>query len=227
MTARIAFVRFAFIKPLAPEWVPHLLRWGNVGPPTEPDQIAVPIGGPPYEGKAFGPTPTQRHLLEHYPSFLAFMEERFPGWTPARVPLGEIARCERSYAGSGVFIGNRRRADAWIRLEAIRGRVELVQHVACKAGRVIAKVTGAMDAGGELVIKRGAWPYVRTTDVDLDRVFAALDYTGFACVNLKMVGDQPKIFEINPRLGGSLVTGPDFDEIMRATVRELEGERWG
>lgn len=36
-------------------------------------------------------------------------------------------------------------------------------------------------------------------------LFARLDYTGFACVDFKVEDGVPKIFEINPRLGGTLV----------------------
>lgn len=36
-------------------------------------------------------------------------------------------------------------------------------------------------------------------------LFARLDYTGYACADFKVEDGVPKIFEINPRLGGTLV----------------------
>jgi len=36
-------------------------------------------------------------------------------------------------------------------------------------------------------------------------LFARLDYTGFACADFKVVDGVPKIFEVNPRLGGTLI----------------------
>ena len=36
-------------------------------------------------------------------------------------------------------------------------------------------------------------------------LFARIDYTGFACADFKVEDGVPKIFEINPRLGGTLI----------------------
>lgn len=36
-------------------------------------------------------------------------------------------------------------------------------------------------------------------------IFSKLNYSGFACANFKVVNDIVKIFEINPRLGGTLI----------------------
>lgn len=40
-------------------------------------------------------------------------------------------------------------------------------------------------------------------------LFARLDYTGYACVDFKVEDGVPKIFEVNPRLGGTLVHDPE------------------
>lgn len=48
-----------------------------------------------------------------------------------------------------------------------------------------------------------------------ERIFTKLNYTGFACIDFKLVNDIPKIFEINPRLGGTLVNDTsDFCEMI-------------
>lgn len=36
-------------------------------------------------------------------------------------------------------------------------------------------------------------------------LFARVDYTGFACADFKVEDGTPKIFEVNPRLGGTLI----------------------
>ena len=51
---------------------------------------------------------------------------------------------------------------------------------------------------------------MRYTSVKLDipifcKIFQLLKYTGFACIDFKIIDDNIKIFEINPRLGGTLV----------------------
>jgi predicted ATP-grasp superfamily ATP-dependent carboligase len=107
------------------------------------------------------------------------------------------------------------------RVEAIRGRYEYVQHSAWIDGDPIVVVTGRQDMGDDLVIKRGSVTYERCDDVDFGAIFRALKYTGFACVDFKIKDGQPKIFEINPRLGGSLVLGPDLDPVMGAVAKKL------
>jgi len=42
-------------------------------------------------------------------------------------------------------------------------------------------------------------------------IFTKLKYTGFACIDFKVVDNKPIIFEINPRLGGSIVCTNEQD----------------
>lgn len=47
---------------------------------------------------------------------------------------------------------------------------------------------------------------------DFEKIFKKLNYTGFACIDFTLIDNKIKIFEINPRLGGTLVTDPiDFE----------------
>lgn len=41
------------------------------------------------------------------------------------------------------------------------------------------------------------------------QIFAKLNYNGFACIDFKLINNIPKIFEINPRLGGTLLNDTD------------------
>jgi len=42
-------------------------------------------------------------------------------------------------------------------------------------------------------------------------IFTKLKYTGFACIDFKVIDNKPVIFEINPRLGGSIVCTNEHD----------------
>ncbi len=46
-------------------------------------------------------------------------------------------------------------------------------------------------------------------------IFIKLDYNGFACIDFKVINDKIKIFEINPRLGGTLVNDKDFTKLIK------------
>ena len=49
-----------------------------------------------------------------------------------------------------------------------------------------------------------------------EKIFMALHYSGFACIDFKIVDGNIKIFEINPRLGGTLVNNKnDFADMIK------------
>ncbi len=51
------------------------------------------------------------------------------------------------------------------------------------------------------------------------KIFIRLDYTGFACADFKLYGNNLKIFEINPRLGGTFVNDKlDFMDLIGTCV---------
>ena len=68
--------------------------------------------------------------------------------------------------------------------------------------------------------------YVKVIDNRIDfcmdifsKIFTKLNYTGFACADFKLYDDNLKIFEINPRLGGTIINDRlDFVELMNACV---------
>ncbi len=52
-----------------------------------------------------------------------------------------------------------------------------------------------------------------------DQIFKQTNYNGFACIDFKIVNNRVKIFEINPRLGGTIVCDSvDFAKIIMAAV---------
>jgi len=64
--------------------------------------------------------------------------------------------------------------------------------------------------------------YTKVDSICLDifeKIFDKLNYNGFACIDFKLVNNKPKIFEINPRLGGTLLNDTnDFLEILNKLI---------
>jgi len=54
------------------------------------------------------------------------------------------------------------------------------------------------------------------------KILKKLNFTGFLCFDFKIVDDEVKIFEINPRLGGTLIrTHSHFVEMLNAVINNL------
>jgi predicted ATP-grasp superfamily ATP-dependent carboligase len=80
--------------------------------------------------------------------------------------------------------------------------------------------------GDKYYIKHGAMIKYDVMDNDLccfndiKRIFKEINYTGMACVDFKIANDELKIFEINPRFGGTVVrnnlVGPMIDSLASA-----------
>jgi predicted ATP-grasp superfamily ATP-dependent carboligase len=83
----------------------------------------------------------------------------------------------------------------------------------------------------KLAILRGALTYKQKINdialcikfnTELNKIFNKLNYTGFACADFKLFNDQIKIFEINPRLGGTLVSDKcEFENFLIDTIKHL------
>jgi predicted ATP-grasp superfamily ATP-dependent carboligase len=55
-----------------------------------------------------------------------------------------------------------------------------------------------------------------------EKIFTKLKYTGFACIDFKMINSKIKIFEINPRLGGTIVHDPeDFSTLIELIRNQI------
>ena len=71
----------------------------------------------------------------------------------------------------------------------------------------------------DIFIQNGAFNiYTKISLLEYDdifvKIFKKLNYTGFTCIDFKLVNNELKIFEINPRIGGSLVKNIDDLNIM-------------
>ena len=102
--------------------------------------------------------------------------------------------------------------DAWFAQSLAVGEMEYATHVLRTGGQIryISTVTydmaapalvrGEHAAPRRMMLQRGS----RHQDLFGD-ILGKLDYEGAACFNYKLADDAPRIFEINPRFGGSLV----------------------
>jgi biotin carboxylase len=151
--------------------------------------------------------------LNRVSAFVASMARGFSALLPKQLiepyPYPCVVKQQYSFAGCGVQIAQSADdlpiAYACVQ-EPIYGGVEYVEHAVVLAGVVRARVRFRVQLAGDLVVKQGRLVGEEVaSDPFLDPVFAQLGYTGFACANFKLVDRQPKIFEINPRMGGSLV----------------------
>jgi hypothetical protein len=220
---------FVFVVPPGLDWASALARHGEVVERLEEDRDAIVIPFHPVRAaRCFAPTPALYEMLDCVASFVAFMERGFPSMIPKRLTEPFFYPCvvkqPRSLAGSGVRVAWRvadlPKTFACVQ-EPIYGRDEYVEHVVVCAGAVKARVRFAVRLGGDLIIKRGLLAGEEiTADGVLDPIFKRLDYTGFACVNFKLIDGAPKIFEINPRMGGSLVFSNRLS-FMLECVRDL------
>lgn len=99
----------------------------------------------------------------------------------------------------------------WFAQTFIPGEVEYAAHILRDRGRIWYAATvryeldrpdailGAQARPVRMTLTRGC-VHLRT----FAAILAALDYEGTACIDYKLVGDAPRIFEINPRFGASL-----------------------
>lgn len=105
----------------------------------------------------------------------------------------------------------------------VPGATEYVTHCVCKDGVILWSCSFAWDLGP--VARIGIPVFGDTTSVtassrtlsDIARVLAPLRYSGPCCVNYKLLPNgEIAIFEINPRLGGSLMNPRNIEFLRQA-----------
>jgi len=103
--------------------------------------------------------------------------------------------------------------DEYFKQEYISGNVEYVTHMLTLEGWVIYHSTYRYTFKGRFYVKGERCPPPPPECCDcpcvglLTAIMSEMRYTGTSCFNYKMVGDEPKVFDINPRFGHS----PAFD----------------
>jgi hypothetical protein len=179
-------------------------------------------------------------MLDNKESFQAFIENK--GLTAARFRCPEEARfpCivkRLDLSGSiGVAVVNSRQhldevlrspvfaGRPYLLQELVPGNVEYASFCVCDGGRILWHWTFASAMPGHSVIKtedndkdRRTVDWPPGVQRQLETVLAPLDYRGPCIFNYKLTDDgRVKIFEINPRFGGSLLQPHQTDRLREA-----------
>jgi hypothetical protein len=179
----------------------------------------------------FCPEPDVVRLLDCPVDFYNWMEENgfrriVPApWLPRHGFPCILKENRSTSSGEGVHVIRTQREldevsvgmSSWCLRRPIAGFDEWAVHLVVNHGVVLRDIWYHIRLPSPLHIKSGVMPVNRRHHglSGLDRVFSKLNYHGFATVNLKMVDGNPVIFEINPRIGGSLATHPaDLKEML-------------
>jgi len=100
--------------------------------------------------------------------------------------------------------------------EYINDSTEYSGHMFIKNGIIVHAIYYKTVNENKFYIQHGRMrEYTRVTKViDFSQdvfgdIFKLLNYTGFACVDFKIINNNVKIFEINPRFGGTLIHNKD------------------
>ena len=120
--------------------------------------------------------------------------------------------------GSNVHLTAQRAVDVskiaknidYIGQQFIPGNAEYGGHFYIENGSIRKQAFYCTTRDESILVQRGRMStFTRSEDLDeaseLESMFGAINYTGFACVDFKVNEDGIKIFEVNPRLGGSLM----------------------
>jgi carbamoylphosphate synthase large subunit len=96
--------------------------------------------------------------------------------------------------------------------QQIPGEEEFVTHIVAKNGCILLMHTFCYSMGKENFIRvPGNYEKIFSVELPLHLktilglVIKSFNYSGPACINFKVHNGAPKIFEINPRMGGSLM----------------------
>lgn len=93
--------------------------------------------------------------------------------------------------------------------ELIQGNKEYASHIVFKNGKIESHFRKCYTYDREQYVQ-GKMIYVSKAicepkfDAEFTKVLKAINYEGLCCIDYKVKNNQPKIFEINPRFGGSL-----------------------
>ena len=115
-----------------------------------------------------------------------------------------ISDAEKQAAYSGLI-----KNDDYFCQEIIGGANEYATHILFKDGKIVKTLTVKYTFYDEVPINgKSGFAYTEIVECECLDVFvlilSAIDYEGLCCFDYKIADGKPKIFEINPRFGGSL-----------------------
>jgi carbamoylphosphate synthase large subunit len=180
---------------------------------------------------ALSPSPESVHTLMDKGRFARYMEANglgdycprvYSAWTEAQFPsVLKRTDCASSYGIS--MVASLAEVDALLKgplysrgncilQEAIPGTTEYCTYCVLEAGRILWSRTFVNDIATPLTIRTGSNALKRrpietprSTLAQIGRVLMPLAYSGPCNIDYKLQGDRMRIFEINARLGGTLM----------------------
>lgn len=102
-------------------------------------------------------------------------------------------------------------SDEYFTQASVPGTKEYTTHFVARDGFLRYARTLEFTFDRSLYVKGAALAARGTRQVDhrrfdelLSEIVGAVDYSGFGCINYKLVDETPQVFEVNPRVGGSM-----------------------
>ena len=222
---------------------PSLLRWlvgldAVVIPMKEAHAAEVPAGA-----RCLAPRPEAAHAFADKQRFADYVTANrlgdltprtYSGWMEAKFPC--VLKRTDFAAGHGIaVISSASEGEAllksplyanepYVLQEAISGTTDYCTFCVLKNGRLLWSRTFVNEIATPLTI-RGEGNVLRRISVEtpdstarqIETVLAPVSYSGPCNIDYKLDGDRLRIFEINPRLGGSLLQ-PPFREHLQAAL---------
>jgi carbamoylphosphate synthase large subunit len=113
--------------------------------------------------------------------------------------------------------------------ELIYGNEEYATHILAKDGHIVKHVTNKHNHKKNIYIQ-GYTVVPSKTDMNItigddiinifEEIMKSINFSGVCCIDYKIVNGIPKIFEINPRFGGSLIRNGNLLEIILTSYKE-------
>lgn len=139
-----------------------------------------------------------------------------------------IAKPCVGFAGNGIVILHNEKDileehldnEKYIICEYIQGEEEYLANIIAFDGIIMACSIYVEKFYDQYYVKTGIM--TEYTEVNNDeiyfekfkKIFKLIEYTGAACINFKIINSELKIFEINPRFGGTLIQNNKLDALM-------------
>jgi len=164
------------------------------------------------------------YVVSHDGQRTDYAEIQYPCIFKLAVTFGGTGSAVHLTAHKPVELDKVARGTPYIVQQYIPGNVEYGGHIYVEGGSIRRQLfyRGARDAS--VHVQRGRMPkFDRFEELDeaaeLESMFGAINYTGFACVDFKVSDDGIKIFEVNPRLGGTIIHNePDLRSFFDAAL---------
>lgn len=204
----------------------HHAEWSDIAVPLTLSDYAILRANPAFIGKALYPPAEAVEICHDKLSFRQWFRERFDScYLPERTSTSPmvIVRPRRGEWGQGArLLSNfddvelaRCRADMSMLVEDyVPGQREYAMHLLFARGRVQFAAQSTYDFDSEHHVNghamrpaRARYDLVQDVPAIFSQTLAALDYSGTACIDYKRdPAGQIRIFEVNPRMGGSMIT---------------------